>query len=248
MTWKIICCQNTANPKPFWIYKVSSKYVSVWCQKKYLHYTIFWRPRTAFFKHFESKWHNGIFQPIQLFVTLCQFYSKTFPVLFTKLQSETIEKEKRSFSFALHIKGGKKSHLQKQLNFWRRILYKQPRLTKWWSSDIFVHIFYSYFRYTGRCLLGCVLFDACCNVTRATWETRKEWKLSYRKKYIEEFVWGTLPFLPHSLLSMSLFIAFFVYSIPLSKWCTCWMIPIKIHNIAMDGTAMDGNGRKYENH
>ena len=30
--------------------------------------------------------HNGIFQPIQLFATLCQFYSNTFPVLFTKLQ------------------------------------------------------------------------------------------------------------------------------------------------------------------
>ena len=30
--------------------------------------------------------HNGIFHPFQLFVTLCQFYFNTFPVLFTKLQ------------------------------------------------------------------------------------------------------------------------------------------------------------------
>ena len=30
--------------------------------------------------------YNGIFHPIQLFVTHCQFYSNTFPVLFTKLQ------------------------------------------------------------------------------------------------------------------------------------------------------------------
>ena len=30
--------------------------------------------------------HNGIFQTFQLFVTVCQFYSNTFPVLFTKLQ------------------------------------------------------------------------------------------------------------------------------------------------------------------
>ena len=40
---------------PFWLYKFSSKHVSVWCQKKYLHSTISWRPRTAFLKHFESK-------------------------------------------------------------------------------------------------------------------------------------------------------------------------------------------------
>ena len=41
-------------PKTF-LTKFSSKYVSVRCQKKYLHYTISWRPRTAFLKHFESK-------------------------------------------------------------------------------------------------------------------------------------------------------------------------------------------------
>ena len=29
--------------------------------------------------------HNEILQPIQLFVTLCQFYLNTFTVLFTKL-------------------------------------------------------------------------------------------------------------------------------------------------------------------
>ena len=29
--------------------------------------------------------HNGIFHPIQLFVTLCQFYPNTSPVLITKL-------------------------------------------------------------------------------------------------------------------------------------------------------------------
>ena len=40
---------------PFWIFKFSSKHVSVWCQKKYLHRTISWHLRTAFLKHFESK-------------------------------------------------------------------------------------------------------------------------------------------------------------------------------------------------
>ena len=42
--------------KSFWLYKsVKSKYVSVWCQKKYLYRTISWYPRTAFLEHIESK-------------------------------------------------------------------------------------------------------------------------------------------------------------------------------------------------
>ena len=41
--------------KPFWLYKFSSKHVSVWCQKEYLHCTISCHPRTAFLKPFESK-------------------------------------------------------------------------------------------------------------------------------------------------------------------------------------------------
>ena len=111
-------------------------------------------------------------------------------------------------------------------------------MTKWWNYNILVQIVYSHLWYTGRHFLGCALFDACCNVTRATWETKKESRLSYRKKYIEEFVWGTSLFSLHALLSMSLFMLFFVYSLPLSKWRTCWMVPIKIHNIAMEGILM----------
>ena len=49
-------------------------------------------------------------------------------------------------------------------------------------------------------------------IFRASWETKKEQKLSYRKKYIEEFVWGTWLFWLHALLSMSLFVAFFKLS------------------------------------
>ena len=41
--------------KTFLVYKLSSKHVSVWCQKKNLHCTISWRPRTTFLKHFASK-------------------------------------------------------------------------------------------------------------------------------------------------------------------------------------------------
>ena len=38
--------------KPFC--KFSSRHVSVWCQKKYLHCTLSWRPIIAFLKLFES--------------------------------------------------------------------------------------------------------------------------------------------------------------------------------------------------
>ena len=41
--------------KSFSFYKFSSKHISVWCHKKYLHCTISWRSRTAVLKHFESK-------------------------------------------------------------------------------------------------------------------------------------------------------------------------------------------------
>ena len=58
--------------KPFWVYKFSSIYAFVWCQKRHLHCTctISWRPRTAFLKHFKSKClyisvylHKKIFVP-----------------------------------------------------------------------------------------------------------------------------------------------------------------------------------------
>ena len=42
-------------PKFFSLCKFFRKHVSVWCQKKHLHCTISWHPRTAFLKHFESK-------------------------------------------------------------------------------------------------------------------------------------------------------------------------------------------------
>ena len=73
-------------------------------------------------------------------------------------------------------------------------------------------ILYSYFRYTGRLLLWCAVFVACCIIIRALWETKKEKRLSYRKKYKEEFAWETSIFWLHTLSTKSFFVAFFVYS------------------------------------
>ena len=53
LTLKMISSRNSQ--KSFWLCKFSSRHVSVWCQKKYLHCTLSWRPIIAFLKHFESK-------------------------------------------------------------------------------------------------------------------------------------------------------------------------------------------------
>ena len=96
-------------------------------------------------------------------------------------------------------------------NFRHTCVYEKPALTKWWNYNIFAQILYTYFRYTGRFFLGCALFVARCNIIGTLWETKKEWRLSYRKKYKEEFVWETSLFWLYTLLSMSFFVAFFVY-------------------------------------
>ena len=128
-------------------------------------------------------------------------------------------------------------------NFRQFCIYKQPTLTKKWNFNIFVQILNSYFRYTGRLFLGCALFVARCNSIRTSWETKKE-KLSYRKTYVEEFVWGislfnsTLSFLCLFLLSSSTLSTFQVMHLRNGR--------NKDTYIAMSGT-LCVNGRKYEN-
>ena len=143
------------------------------------------------------------------FVTLCQFYSTTSPVSFSKLHQETIEWEgKRFFAYmatlAYHVISTEvENHIFKHIWIFRYLcIYKQPTSTKKWNFNIFVQILYSYFRYTGRHFLGCALFIARCNTIRTSWETKTE-TLSYRKKYIEVFVWGISLLWLRALHSMS---------------------------------------------
>ena len=116
------------------------------------------------------------------------------------------------------------------------MLDKQPTLTKWWDCNIFVQIVHRYFRYTCRLFLVCTLFVACCSIITASWKTKKEWRLSYRKKCRERFVWMIPLFWLHALLSMPPFVSFFVYSL---QWLTWLMAPRKIHNIAMGDILWD---------
>ena len=94
-----------------------------------------------------------------------------------------------------------------------------------------------YFRYTDRLFLGFILFVLPCNIISASRATKKE-RLSYRKRYIEECV-RYITFLTAPPSFYVIFPAFFLYSLQLLKWCTCWMAPIKIHNIAMGGILCD---------
>ena len=55
--------------KSFSLYKCFKKHVSVWCQKKHLHCTISWHPRTEFLKHFGSKClHISVYLTKKIFV------------------------------------------------------------------------------------------------------------------------------------------------------------------------------------
>ena len=55
--------------KSFSLYKCFRKHVSVWCQKKHLHCTISWHPKTAFLKHFGSKClHISVYLIKKIFV------------------------------------------------------------------------------------------------------------------------------------------------------------------------------------
>ena len=109
---------------------------------------------------------------------------------------------------------------------------------KFWANIILLFPT-CYFRYTDRLIRGCSHFVSRCNIIGMLWETKKEQRLSYRKSYIEEFVWRVSLFWLHALLSMKFFVTFFVYSVPFLKWHTCWMDPIKMHNVAMGGILCD---------
>ena len=112
-----------------------------------------------------------------------------------------------------------------------------------------VQILYSYFRCTSRLFLGCALFVARCNIIRAPRETKKK-RLSYRKKCKEEFVCGTSRFWLNTLLSMSIYVDFFIYLLPPLKWRVAeWPVSIYVVLLWVVFCVMMSwvNGRKYEN-
>ena len=109
---------------------------------------------------------------------------------------------------------------------------------------------YIYCGYIGRLFLGCTIFVARFIIIKASREIKMV-RLSYRKKYTEEFVSAICYFFDCTPSSLYLFVAFFVYSLPLSKLRACGMVFINIYSVATGGMLCDDvllNGRKYENY
>ena len=166
-------------------------------------------------------------------------YVTCIVAIFTPFNFATLCWEKRSywmrgnkifciygcFSVSSYINGGTSVNTIELLSTYVFVNNPHWKIVQfYYFSNIFQYFLYNYFRYTGRLFLRCPLFVIRCNIIIASWETKTE-RLSYRKKYIEEFVWVISLFWLHTLLSV-LFVAFFVYSFPLPKWRSCRMTPI----------------------
>ena len=143
------------------------------------------------------------------------------------------------FSLSCYIKEGKKSHLEIHWTFRHTCCINNPH----WQSGGIIIFLCKYYIIMSDTLVGSfldvliLLLTVILSVLPE--KPRRNKRVSYRKKYIEEFVWGTSLYWFYALLSMTLCVAFFVYSFPLSERRTCWMAPIKRHNIAMGGTLCD---------
>ena len=95
-------------------------------------------------------------------------------------------------------------------------MHKQPTLTKQWKY-FFANISYVVIPDTlVASFLDVFFINARFNIFRVSCESKKE-GFSFRKKKLYLCEWL---FWLHALLSMSSFVAVFVYSLPLPKWRT----------------------------
>ena len=166
-------------------------------------------------------------------VKFCLFYSNTSPVLFTK---NKLWNERREFAYMAvspyHVIL-KEVETDIVRHNW---IFKYTHNSHWQICGIII-FFGKYYIVISDTMVDS-FFDVfflliAVNNIRTSWITKKE-RLSYRKKYKEEFVWGTSLFWLLAFFSMSFFVAFLVYSLLFPKWRICWVAPIKIHNIAID--------------
>ena len=128
------------------------------------------------------------------------------------------------------------------IEFLYTCVFKQPSLTKEWNYNTFVRILYSYFRYTGRLFLDVLFLLLVVIVSELHEKARrnKDWvteKSAFlkkvQKKSTRTICVRDITFLTAHPPFYIFFVAFFIYSLPLPKWHTCWIGSIKILNIAM---------------
>ena len=125
------------------------------------------------------------------------------------------------FNVSLYVKGGKKSQLE-TIEFLETHVVSSN--SHWQSSGILIFwrkccIVISDTLLSSFLDVLFLLFAVILSGLHEEPRKNKDWVTE--KKYIEEFVWGTSLSWQHTLLSMSVFVAFFIYSLPLLKWCIC---------------------------
>ena len=107
-------------------------------------------------------------------------------------------------------------------------MYKQSALIKKWNYSIYVQTLYSYFRCTVRLFLGFVLFVALRNVA-----LHEDLKTQLQKKLHRRICVRNITTFSTARSSFFVICSFFVDSLSLIKWHTCWLSSIKMHNIPM---------------
>ena len=143
------------------------------------------------------------------------------------------------FSLSCYIKEGKKSHLEIHWIFRHTCCINNPH---WQSCGIIIFLC-KYYIVISDALIGSFLdvLILLLAVTLSGFHEKprrnEDWitKKVHRRICLRDitFLVACPPFY------VTFFVAFFVYSLPLSEWRTCWMVPIKRHNIAMGGTLRD---------
>ena len=111
---------------------------------------------------------------------------------------------------------------------------EQPTLTKYWNHhNIFVQIVISD-TLVGSFLDALFLLLAVI-LLKSHEKPRRNTEKSAQKNLCENhhFFYRMFSFLCH------FFVAFFLSTLPLPKWRTCLMFPLKIHNVAMGGILCD---------
>ena len=123
-------------------------------------------------------------------------FTLTLPLCYSLNFTKKLQHERKEDFFRIwllqqkrHIKGGKKSHLETQLNFQAYVLYKQHKLTRQWNYNIFLAYFaycilllYIYFRYAGRLFLGYALFNARCKYYQGFMTNQEGIKIELQNK------------------------------------------------------------------
>ena len=111
-----------------------------------------------------------------------------------------------------------------------------------WQSGGIIIFLCKYFIVISDILLGTflhVLFLMLAVILQGYLRNQEGIRIELQKKVHERICVRDITFFTARPPFYVTFYPFLCLSLPLSKWRTCWMVPIKIHNIAMEGILCD---------